>query len=64
MPGSFLRTVIYKGEAEESAVTTLKAKGLTLISFDDLEKLGKEHPSDHRPPKPEDTALVLFGSAL
>eukprot|EP01027_Heterolobosea_sp_BB2_P006323 GEZU01009573.1.p1 GENE.GEZU01009573.1~~GEZU01009573.1.p1 ORF type:complete len:873 (-),score=348.59 GEZU01009573.1:206-2824(-) len=36
--------------------------GVTLYSFDDVYKMGQEHPHEFVPPKPEDVALIMYTS--
>ncbi|GBC10155.1 hypothetical protein RclHR1_09390011 [Rhizophagus clarus] len=37
-------------------------KGIVLLSFGDVEKLGKQHPRKHNPPSPKDLACICYTS--
>lgn len=57
---SFLRRIIFKGDTDPEAEKALREKGITVISWDNLIKLGKENPAPHNPPKPNDLALIMW----
>ncbi|KAF7723242.1 long-chain fatty acid-CoA ligase [Apophysomyces ossiformis] len=58
-----VRHIIYRGEPAKDALENLKNRVDTLISFDDLRRLGEEH-KDATPtrPKSEDIACIMYTS--
>ena len=61
-----LQYVIYNtdGEVKMEDVDELKsAHGhLTILSFDDLQKMGEDNPTDPVPPQPEDLCCIMYTS--
>jgi long-chain acyl-CoA synthetase len=61
-----IKFVIYNtdGEVKEADITKLKEAHpeLTILSFDDVRKLGEENPVDAVPPKPEDLCCIMYTS--
>lgn len=59
-----VRHVIYKGDVKQEHIEKLKSTfdGLSVISFEELEKAGEEHPHDPVPPKADDLCCVMYTS--
>ncbi|KAI1856842.1 hypothetical protein JX265_011483 [Neoarthrinium moseri] len=61
-----VRYVIWnsQNQVKEDHISALKQNfpQLTIVSFKDLEKLGKENPSDPVPPQPEDLCCIMYTS--
>jgi long-chain acyl-CoA synthetase len=61
-----IKVVIYNtdGEVKEADIAKLKEAHpeLTILSFEDVRKLGEENPVDAVPPKPEDLCCVMYTS--
>ena len=55
----FIKTIIYRGEADPASVAAFKAKNINIISWEELLSLGKAHISPHNPPNPDDLALIM-----
>ncbi|KAJ3007299.1 long-chain fatty acid-CoA ligase, partial [Thoreauomyces humboldtii] len=61
---SSLRKVIYNGEADEKIVAQIKEAypNFELYTLDKVQQLGQQTPVAPTPPKPEDTALIMYTS--
>ena len=61
-----VKFVIYNSEPEvkQEDIEQLKSNYpyLTIVSFDELQKLGEENPVDPVPPKPEDLCCIMYTS--
>ena len=61
-----VKTVVYNTEqkANQAQIDQLKKDFpyLTVMSFDELQKLGEENPAKAVPPQPEDLACVMYTS--
>jgi long-chain acyl-CoA synthetase len=61
-----IKFVIYNtdGEVKEDDIAKLKEahSELTVLSFEELRKLGEDNPIDPVPPKPEDLCCVMYTS--
>jgi long-chain acyl-CoA synthetase len=61
-----LQVVVYNTaeEVKQADIDKLKEAHphLTVVSFDDLDKLGEENPVDTVPPKPDDLCCVMYTS--
>ena len=59
-----VKVAIYHGDPSEDHITQLRSTHpqLTIISYDELLKLGKGNPTPPVPPKPSDLACVMYTS--
>ena len=61
-----VKSVIYNsdGEVKQENIDKLKRAYdyLTILSFDELEKLGKDSPTAPVPPEPEDLCCIMYTS--
>ncbi|KAK0398598.1 hypothetical protein QR680_002664 [Steinernema hermaphroditum] len=58
-----LETIVVMDEVTEELEVLAKTVGVTVISFENLEKKGKEAAAlPHEPPKPEDLATICYTS--
>ncbi|KAI9498840.1 hypothetical protein BDB00DRAFT_967860 [Zychaea mexicana] len=55
--------VVYNGEATEEAIKSVKKGSVErVVSFDELARIGKEHPCEPRKPEPEDLSCIMYTS--
>ena len=61
-----IKYVIYNddGEVKQDSISKLKSEydHLTIMSFGELEKLGRDKPVDPVPPEPEDLCCIMYTS--
>ena len=61
-----LQFVIYNtnSEVKQEDIDALKSTHdhITVLSFDDLQKMGEENPVDPVPPQPEDLCCIMYTS--
>jgi long-chain acyl-CoA synthetase len=57
-----LQTVVYWGIPPEQTIADTKAAGLQVFSYDEFLALGKQHPAEPMPPKPEDLCTIMYTS--
>ncbi|CAF2870824.1 unnamed protein product [Rotaria sp. Silwood2] len=59
---STLETIVSLLEPSFSLIEQAKSKGIQLITYDELIKMGRNNPTEPQPPQPTDTALILYTS--
>ncbi|CEP13006.1 hypothetical protein [Parasitella parasitica] len=58
-----LRYIVYSGEIKTEALDRINAGvSQTVISLDEVAKLGREHPREARKPEPEDLCCIMYTS--
>ncbi|CAF2063700.1 unnamed protein product [Rotaria magnacalcarata] len=57
-----LKTVVSFVETTEELVRLAKEKELRLLTLDQLREIGRNHPVEPVPPKPTDTAMIMYTS--
>jgi long-chain acyl-CoA synthetase len=61
-----IKYVIYNniGDVKQEHIDQIKqaSEGITILSFEDLRKLGESNPVDPVPPKPEDLCCIMYTS--
>ncbi|KAL6748618.1 hypothetical protein V8C86DRAFT_3146505 [Haematococcus lacustris] len=57
-----LKTVVYWGPGSPSAQKAVTDAGYALYSFQELQELGRQHPSFPVPPSPEDLCTIMYTS--
>lgn len=57
-----LKRIVYIGVADKKDIAAFADKGITLISFEEVEKRGAERPAPHRPPTLDDLACIMYTS--
>lgn len=61
-----VKTVIYNtdGEVNHEDIEQLKSSNpqLTVLGFDELQKMGEENPVDPVPPQPDDLCCIMYTS--
>jgi long-chain acyl-CoA synthetase len=58
----YLKNVITFDKIEEAQIQEFKDLGLSVYSFEDIEKLGNEHPVDDVPPSADTLATIMYTS--
>jgi len=67
-PNPYLQVIIsmddldYSKETDQLLKSWAKDKGIELLSFKEVEKMGELHPIPHRPPKPDEVATICYTS--
>ncbi|KAI8139834.1 hypothetical protein BJV82DRAFT_625176 [Fennellomyces sp. T-0311] len=57
------KIVVYNGETTVEAIAAVKKGSVQhVVSFDELARIGKEHPYGPRRPEPEDIACIMYTS--
>jgi long-subunit acyl-CoA synthetase (AMP-forming) len=59
---SALKTIVSFVEPTEELMTLANEKQLILLTLDKLRENGRNHPEDVLPPKPADTAVIMYTS--
>ncbi|KAK9481163.1 eukaryotic long-chain fatty acid CoA synthetase (LC-FACS) [Lipomyces japonicus] len=61
---SALTFIIYRDEADQTIVDKIKAAkpDVTVLSIEDLFKLGTDHPAEPNPPSPDDVSCIMYTS--
>ncbi|CAG5115986.1 unnamed protein product, partial [Candidula unifasciata] len=57
-----MKTLIVFDEISQENKTLSKKIGVKMLQYDEVMKLGKEHPVDDKPPKPSDLCMVCYTS--
>ncbi|KAI9331215.1 hypothetical protein BDR26DRAFT_922214 [Obelidium mucronatum] len=59
-----LKNIVYNGTPDQTVVQRIRQDhpNLKLVSLQELEQLGKQHPVDPVPPKADDLALIMYTS--
>ncbi|KAI7855814.1 hypothetical protein BDC45DRAFT_504797 [Circinella umbellata] len=58
-----VKFVVYNGEATDEVINKVKKGSVqNVVSFDELARIGKEHPCEPRKPQPEDLSCIMYTS--
>lgn len=57
-----LRTIVSFVEPTEELIISAKEKKLNLLTLDKLREIGRKNPVEFHPPKPTDTAVIMYTS--
>ncbi|KAI8896965.1 hypothetical protein BC833DRAFT_527622 [Globomyces pollinis-pini] len=59
-----LKHIIYKGSPSETVLADVKkvVPHFNFVSFDELQKVGKDHPVAPNPPSPDDLCCIMYTS--
>jgi len=57
-----LKHIVHIGPAEEKDLSMLRAKGIEVLSFEQVEANGKAHTIPHNPPQLDDLACIMYTS--
>ncbi|CAF4175154.1 unnamed protein product, partial [Rotaria magnacalcarata] len=57
-----LKTLVSLQKPNDSLVQMAQIKGLRIITYDDLIRIGQAHPTEPLPPKSTDTAVIMYTS--
>lgn len=57
-----LKTIVSSTDVSDELVQEAEKKNLTLITLDQLRENGRNNPIDPVPPKPSDTAVIMYTS--
>ena len=57
-----LEIIVSIVQPQSDLVTSAKEKSIRLITYNELVQLGKENPTEPRPPKPSDISLIMYTS--
>ena len=60
--GSALKTIISLVEPSSAIIALARSKGIQIITYDELIRIGRSFPTDPHPPQPNDTALIMYTS--
>lgn len=57
-----LKHIIKIGDIEAEEKTKFEGHGITIMSFTEVEELGRKNPQEKKPPKPDDVYTICFTS--
>eukprot|EP01137_Pigoraptor_chileana_P005356 Opistho-2@48326 len=57
-----LKYIVTFEKPDDESRAAVVSLGKTILSFEEAEKMGTEHPAPHDPPKPDDLAIIMYTS--
>lgn len=57
-----VKTIVTITDVDEETKAKLTEGGVKVVTFDEVVKVGTEKPTEPTPPKPDDTAVIMFTS--